>query len=206
MCANDCSGGYKRRGSAIILSSMRSLNMFRIQLLALMVCVLVQLAPAQVVSGVIVGTVMDPSGAVVPGAAVTLTNEQTNIDSKVTTDESGNYVVPNLRPGTYSVKVEASGFKPSVAKGVSAFSNRTVRADVALETGTITQAVEVQATAPVVNSESSAISSVMDSRTIVDLPLNGRGVDQLVLLGAGVTQLDNANNPRIGGSPYWGGT
>ena len=81
-----------------------------------------------------------------------------------------------------------------------------MRADVALETGVVLQTVEVQATAPVVNSESSAISSVLESRAIVNLPLNGRGLDQLVLLSAGVTQLDNANNPRIGGSPYWGGT
>jgi hypothetical protein len=183
--------------------------MFQIRLslcLILFASLAAQLAPAQVVSGTVLGTVTDATGAVVTGAAVTLANEQTNIEFKTRTDDSGNYVIPNLRPGSYTVKVEANGFKPSIAKGVSALSNRTVRADASLETGAVTQAVEVRATAPVVNSESSAISSVMDSRTIVELPLNGRGLDQLVLLGAGVTQLDNANNPRVGGSPYWGGT
>src|SRR5258706_15554566 len=112
--------------------------MFRIQLplwVTLMACLLAREAPAQVVSGVIVGTVVDASGAVIPGAAVTLTNEQTNIDFKTRTDQTGNYVVPNLPPGSYSVRVEANGFKPSLSKGVSALSNRTVRADVALETG-----------------------------------------------------------------------
>ena len=178
----------------------------RLLRLSVMAWLVVNMAPAQVVSGVIVGTVLDASGAVVTNAAVTLTNEQTNISVKSVTDGAGNYVVPNLPPGIYTVKVEANGFKPSVMKGVSALSNRTVRADVSLETGTLMQAVEVQAAATVVNSESSAISSVMESRTIVNLPLNGRGLDQLVLLGAGVTQLDNGNNPRVGGSPYWGGT
>ena len=76
------------------------------------------LAPAwtQVISGVILGTVVDASGAVVSGAQVTLTNEQTNLTFKAPTDTSGNYVVPNLPPGNYSVKVEANGFKPSLAK------------------------------------------------------------------------------------------
>lgn len=173
--------------------------------LAMIVCLLAP-AAAQVISGVIVGTVVDASDAVVSGAQVTVTNEKTNLTFRTLTDASGNYVVPNLPPGGYSIKVEAQGFKPYLAKGVVALSNRTVRADVALETGALLQTVEVQATAPVVNSESSAISSVVESRSIVNLPLNGRGLDQLVLLSAGVTQLDNANNPRIGGSPYWGGT
>src|SRR5262245_52502016 len=95
------------------------------------------LAPAwaQVVSGVILGTVVDASSAVVTGAQVTLTNEQTNLTFKTSTNSSGNYVVPNLPPGSYTVKVEANGFKPSLSKGVVAFSNRTVRADAALETG-----------------------------------------------------------------------
>jgi len=181
------------------------MSRFQTICLAVIGCILAPVA-AQVISGVILGTVVDSSGAVVSGARVTLTNDQTNLTFKTLTDTSGNYVVPNLPPGSYSVNVEANGFKPSLAKGVAALSNRTVRADVALETGAILQTVEVQATAPVVNSESSSISSVLDSRAIVNLPLNGRGLDQLVLLSAGVTQLDNANNPRIGGSPYWGGT
>src|SRR5262245_45135873 len=148
------------RHSSIIGSNKRCSNVFRIQVrfLMLMACLLMSSAPAQVVSGVIVGTVLDASGALVTNAAVTLTNEQTNLTFKTVTDEAGNYVVPNLPPGSYSVKVEANGFKPALAKSVSVLSNRTVRADATLETGTITQAVEVQATAPVVNSESSAIS------------------------------------------------
>ena len=68
-------------------------------------------ATAQVISGVILGTVLDASGSVVTGAQVTLTNERTNSTFKTPTDSSGNYVVPNLPPGSYSVKVEANGFK-----------------------------------------------------------------------------------------------
>src|SRR5206468_2132285 len=94
--------------------NVRCRNMSRIQFslcLSLMVSLLARVAPAQVVSGTIVGTVVDASGAVITGAAVTLTNDQTNIEFKTRTDEAGNYIIPNLPSGSYTLKVEANGFK-----------------------------------------------------------------------------------------------
>ncbi|MCE5307980.1 MAG: carboxypeptidase-like regulatory domain-containing protein, partial [Acidobacteriales bacterium] len=116
----------------------------------LLICVLTVLVGASVmlgqnVTGTIVGTVMDSSGAVVSGAAVSVVNEGTNIEYKAATSATGEYVVANLPPGTYSVKAELQGFKPSVTKGVRLMANRSVRTNVSLEPGTVQQAVEVQA-------------------------------------------------------------
>ena len=161
-------------------------------------------ALAQSITGTIVGTVRDSSGGVMPGAAVSLTNEETNVQFAVLTDETGDFVVPNLAPGIYTVKTEMAGFKQNIVKGVRLLANRTVRADVVLEPGAIAQEVHVQATAPVVNSETATIGNVMESQIITTLPLNGRTLDRLIRISAGVTS-DSASNPRVAGSSYWGG-
>jgi Carboxypeptidase regulatory-like domain len=159
---------------------------------------------AQNITGTIVGTVRDSSGGVMPGSAVSLTNEETNIQFAVIADETGDFVVPNLAPGIYTVKTEATGFKQSIIKGVRLLANRTLRLDVVLEPGALAQEVQVQATAPVVNSETATIGNVMESQIITTLPLNGRTLDRLIRISAGVTS-DSASNPRVAGSSYWGG-
>ena len=159
---------------------------------------------AQNITGTIVGTVRDSSGGVMPGAAVSLTNEETNVQFAVITDETGDFVAPNLAPGIYTVKTEATGFKQNIVKGVRLLANRTVRVDIVLEPGAIAQEVQVQATAPVVNSETATIGNVMESQIITTIPLNGRTLDRLIRISAGVTS-DSASNPRVAGSSYWGG-
>ncbi|HWQ52385.1 MAG TPA: carboxypeptidase-like regulatory domain-containing protein, partial [Bryobacteraceae bacterium] len=159
---------------------------------------------AQSISGSIVGTVTDVSGAAVSAAAITVTNEETNTEYKATSGGAGEFSVTNLPPGTYTVKTELAGFKPSVAKGVRLLATRTARVDTALEPGAITQTVEVKAAAPVITSENATIGSVLDSKTITSLPLNGRTLDRLIRISAGVTT-DSAANPRVAGSAYWGG-
>jgi len=159
---------------------------------------------AQNVTGTIVGTVMDSSGAVVSGVAVSVVNEGTNIEYKAATSATGEYVVANLPPGTYSVKAELQGFKPSLTKGVRLLANRSVRVDVTLEPGAVQQAVEVQASAPVVNSENATVGNILEANVITTIPLNGRTLDRLIRISAGVTS-DSASNPRVAGSAYWGG-
>src|SRR4029434_4039610 len=78
---------------------------------------------AQNITGTIVGTVRDSSGGVMPGAGVSLTNEETNVQFSVLTDETGDFVVPNLAPGTYTVKTEVTGFKQSILKRVRLLAN-----------------------------------------------------------------------------------
>jgi hypothetical protein len=161
-------------------------------------------ARPQNVSGTILGTVRDSSGGVIAAARISVTNEATNFGYNGVTASTGEYVVPNLPPGQYSVASESAGFKQNVVKGVALLPNRSVRVDMVLEPGAVAQTVEVQATAPVVNSENSTIGNIMDTRTIVTLPLNGRTLDRLIRISAGVTT-DSASNPRVAGSSYWGG-
>jgi len=174
---------------------------------ALSLVVLFMASPtwAQNVTGSIVGTVKDATGGVMAGAAVTVTNEQTNISLKVASGPDGEFVAPNLSPGTYNLTVESPGFKQRIILGVRVLANRASRLEAMLEPGAIAQKIEVQAAAPVVNSESATIGNVLESHIITALPLNGRTLDRLLRISAGVTT-DSANNPRISGSSYWGGT
>ncbi len=160
-------------------------------------------ASAQNVAATIVGTVTDSSGAAVNGAVVTVINEQTNIEIKAAT-ETGEFVAPNLPAGIYTVKAELPGFRPNVVKGVRVLSARTARVDIVLEPGAVSQTVEVNATAPVINSETATLGNILEASTITQLPLNGRTLDRLIRISAGVTS-DSASNPRVAGSAYWGG-
>src|SRR2546429_2251890 len=159
---------------------------------------------AQNITSTIVGTVKDSSGAVMPGVKVSLANTATNLQVSVQTDASGDFVAPNLPPGTYRLKTEAAGFKINLVEGVRLLANRSVRVEVTLEPGELTQQVEVVASAPVVNSENATIGNVLESQIITTLPLNGRTLDRLIRISAGVTS-DSASNPRVAGSSYWGG-
>lgn len=159
---------------------------------------------AQNVTSSLVGVVTDGSGAFVPGADVTVTNEATSIETKTKTNESGNYVVPGLTNGNYTIRIEAAGFKPSVVRGVLLLPSRTIRQDVTMEVGTVQQAVEVSAALPVLNTENATIGNIMQTQQITTVPLNGRFLDRLIRISAGVTT-DSASNPRVAGSSYWGG-
>src|SRR5437867_8675506 len=101
------------------------------------------LISAQTTTGSIVGKVSDPTGAVVPNAPVTVTNTDTGISTKTTTDSSGNYVVTPLPVGRYSVAVEAQGFKKSVNSGITLNVQDRIGVNVILEVGQISETVEV---------------------------------------------------------------
>jgi hypothetical protein len=140
---------------------------------------------AQSTTGAIVGTVTDPSGGIIGGAIVTITNVGTNIAVKTTTDASGEYVVTPLEVGKYSVAVEAPGFKRSVRSDIQVNVQDRVRVDARLEVGQASETVEVQATTPVLETDTSYLGEVVDSQRIVDLPLNGRFFTRLAVLTAG---------------------
>ncbi len=124
--------------------------MRRLQVLLVLLCLVTSLAPlsAQTTSGAIVGTVTDPSGAVIGGASITVTNVDTGISVKATTDSSGEYVVTPLSVGRYSVTVEATGFKRSVRTDITLNVQDRLRVDAKLEVGAVTDTVEVAAAAP----------------------------------------------------------
>ena len=108
--------------------------MQKLHFLAVVLCLVASLVPlgAQTTAGAIVGTVTDPSGAVIGGAAITVTNMDTNISVKTTTDQAGNYVVTPLANGRYSVTVEAAGFKKSVRSDITLNVQDRLRVDAAL--------------------------------------------------------------------------
>ena len=110
---------------------------------------------AQTTEGAILGTVTDPSGAVIAGAVVTVTNMDTGIAVKATTDSAGAYVVTPLHIGRYSVTVEAAGFKKSVRSDITVNVQDRVRVDATLEVGAVTDTVEVAAAAPLLETDTS---------------------------------------------------
>lgn len=137
----------------------------------------------------VVGTVTDVSGAVLPGATVTLTNIGTNVQQTAQTNGTGDYVFTLLQVGTYSIKVEAKGFKAFVAPNVSLSAGDRARADAKLEVGDVTQTVEVSGTvAPALQTDTSTIGTLVTSQAVEDLPLDGRNIVKLVQLSAGTTE------------------
>src|SRR4051812_31876415 len=115
----------------------------------------------QIQTGRIVGTVYDPNKAVVPKAAVTITNKGTNVAIRTATNETGRYVVPSLDAGIYDVSVTAPGFRTSVEAGIEMEVGKDLLVDVDLVLGETTSVVEVTAAAPLLNSESGSVGHVM---------------------------------------------
>ncbi len=143
---------------------------------------------AQVDTATLVGSVVDATGAALPGAAITVTNMETNLSFKAITDEFGNYTVTPLRPGRYMISAELSGFKKAIRAGVKLEVNQRARVDFVLEVGEIVEAIEVTADVSMVQSESSSLGTVISERPIKELPLNARNFVQLATLVPGVTQ------------------
>lgn len=157
----------------------------------------------QAITGTIVGTVQDASGAVIVGAKVTVTNQRTGISSERATDAQGNYVAPYLSPGPYKITAESPGFRTAVVTDNEVQVNVTNRVDFTLGPGAVTEVVEVTTTAPLVQSTTSEIGQVVGARQIEALPLNGRLFQQLVTLTPGTVPTgfaDFGENPAAAGA------
>ena len=133
------------------------------------------------------GLVSDNTGAVIVGAEVTATNTQTGTERRTNTNEAGLYTLPFLPPGDYRLTVTQSGFKQVTRDGVRLEVNQIGRIDFALEVGAVTETIQVTASAPLIESDSSALGQVIETKAIIDLPLNGRNFVQLAILAPGVT-------------------
>src|SRR2546426_2110183 len=147
-------------------------------------------------TGSITGFVKDPTGALVPGVKVTLTNTATSAQLSAISNENGGFQFPQLAPANYSLVVESPGFKKTIVNAVVQVDQIT-RVDVVLEVGDIVQVVEVQAAAPLLESDKSTLSSVVESRTIENMPLNARQFLDLALITPGV--LPSAAGAQGGG-------
>lgn len=141
---------------------------------------------AQEARGTILGRVTDPTNAVVAGASVEVTNTETGVRQLSTTNVSGDFLVPFLVPGTYTVKVESPGFKTYTRTGLVLRVNDQLAVNVQLELGQPTQTVEVSAVSPMLDTSTASMGQVVESRTILELPLKDGMVLTLATLAPGV--------------------
>src|SRR5437667_5661485 len=145
-------------------------------------------AQAQVYTGSITGLIQDPSGAVVPNASVVLTDITKGLKYSATTDSTGRYVLRSLPPSTYSIRVEASGFRSEVQSGIVLEVNQNLTLNVSLQVGTAQETVEVTGQPPVLATEDAVTGQNLNRTLINDLPLVGRGVFDLAMLSPGINQ------------------
>ncbi|HKE03239.1 MAG TPA: TonB-dependent receptor [Blastocatellia bacterium] len=135
----------------------------------------------------VTGRISDQSGAVVPGAQVTVTNQKTGIGRDSVSNGEGYFTIPLLPPGEYRIAVKKDGFKPVVRPDVALNVEQVARLDFTLETGAVSDTVTITGDAPIMNTETSSVGQVVDNKTVVTLPLNGRNYSQLAALASGAT-------------------
>jgi hypothetical protein len=175
-------------------------------LVALVVAILlillsVPVCRAQSATGQILGTVTDSTGAVIPNATVTITNTATNQSSTVKTSGSGSYIVSQLIPGPYKIKVEAPGFTISVVKVEALEVNQALNQIVELKAGSATETVEVTSSGEVMQTASAEVGVVVDPEQVHDIPLNGRNFTTLITLVPGAGPVSTAQSTNIGFGP-----
>ena len=143
---------------------------------------------AQLPSGTILGEVKDPAERSVPNAKITVTNTETGATRTLATGSDGSYRFPALPVGSYEIQIAAQGFPTEVQKGVRLAVGQEEVLNFTLKVGALTQSVEVSSQAPLVDTTSSSMSSLVGETTISELPLNGRNYVDLTLLQPGITQ------------------
>src|SRR5256712_5427508 len=209
---------YSSRGVRMKLQSSNKNNIFEklralnswLAVVALVVCaisfasllILAPSASAQKATGTITGTVTDPSGAVVPGATVTIVNERTSTARSATTNEQGSFSFPEVDAGTYALTVTKTGFKKQTQKNVELHGADVTNLNVKMEMGAATEVVEVQASALILNTSTGEVGNIMTGEQVRELPLNGRSFVQLTTLvpGAAVGEsFDNKNKGLFAG-------
>ena len=153
----------------------------------------------QTSTGEINGTVIDPSGAAVPGATIKLVNKATKIETQATANEDGYFTFVNVKPGSYVLRVEATGFKQALTAPFNLGVSETLTQNIALAVGNVSETVEVSASSEVLQASTTELGTIVSQRAIEDLPLNGRNFTQLLTLTPGVTPVSTSQNWSIGG-------
>ena len=145
------------------------------------------LGSAQVNTGKVLGTVVDPTQAVVPAAEVTITNENRGTSQTTQTGSAGTYLFPFVEIGKYSLRITHAGFRAYLREHLSVEVGQDVRADIQLQIGEVKDQVVVQSEAPLLQTDSASVGQVISNQLVSNLPLNGRDFTQLASLGANVT-------------------
>ena len=159
----------------------------------------------------VTGLVTDPHGRSVPGVTVLITNLSTNVASRTVTNDQGIYRVPSLQPGIYRITIDKDGFKSIVKSGIELHVQDVASINFELQIGSVNETVTVEAGAPVINTESATVSTVVDRQFAENLPLNGRSFQSLIQLTPGVVLTANNGvdtgqfsvNGQRANSNYW---
>src|SRR6266542_5790780 len=171
-----------------------------IALLGAVVFLLISALPLAAQNAALVGSVKDQQGGAMPNVSVTLTSLETGVSMTTSTDATGNYEFPTVKPGTYRIRVEQKGFQTFVQSGIVLAVEDRLRVDPVMQVGETTSVVTVEALATTVSTESSAMGSVVDNKKIAEIPLNGRFFLDLALLQAG-TVVPSTNNRTFLAAP-----
>lgn len=170
---------------------MKTIERFSLVALCLLLCA--ALAPSrsvgQAVYGSIFGTVTDANGAAVPGAKVTITESSKNVSVQTETNADGNFNQTRLIPGTYSVKIEATGFKTGVIEAVVVNVDTASPANVTLQAGAVSEQVTITAEAPLLKTDRADVATTFETKQITDLPILDRNFTKFILLTPGTQQL-----------------
>ncbi len=178
----------------------------RVFVLALLLfCAAAPVLVAQYGAGTILGTVTDSSGAVVPGVTITVKNQDTGDARTFTSDSSGNFRFNAVPPGKYTVTAASPSFKTSLTPNVVVVVNTETRADFSMQVGAVTDTVNVQAVAPLLQTDTAALGTAIDARTVHELPLNSRNFFDLVALTPGATKVSGGSSVMDGRSIQIGG-
>lgn len=182
----------------------RSMTLCRIAILSILVAILsfggASSSDAQVTTADILGTVTDGTGAIVPGATVKVISAATGDVRTAKSDERGEFIVTALQAGHYKIEIQANGFKTQIVSDLLAAAGDRARVDAQLAAGGATETVEVQASTPLLQADSSTVGSTLVEKSVQDLPLNGRNFVQLAQLTAGANEgppngLGSGNRP-----------
>ena len=169
-----------------------------ITLLVLVLAVSASSVLGQTATGEVNGTISDPNGAVMSVASATLINQATNIEVRAQANQNGYFTFVNVKPGRYLLRIEAKGFKTAQTSAFDVGVSQSVTQDVTLTLGEVSEAVQVTASAELVQRSSSELGTVIPEKTVADLPLNGRNFTQLLTLTPGVTPVSTSQNRNVG--------
>jgi len=177
----------------------RPMVVLTLMLAAVLVAALFPLPAWGQATAAVNGTVRDSAGAVVTGATVVLHNRDTNLDRTATTNSVGAYVMPDVQPGNYDLKVTESGFGPIIKSGIILVVNQTATYDFALKAGAVNAVIEVQANPVALETSTAELGVAVVKEQVNDLPLNGRNFTQLLNLTPGVSTVNVAQNSQASG-------
>ncbi|MEO8436188.1 MAG: carboxypeptidase-like regulatory domain-containing protein, partial [Pyrinomonadaceae bacterium] len=166
----------------------------------LLTCLFTVTALGQVTTGSLRGSVADPTGAMLPGATVSVVNNATGAERSAETGNSGTFDFQALQPGTYTVTVDTRGFRRAVVRDVIVSVGSAAQLNIPLEVGPPSETVTVAASQEVINQTSPTLTNVINTRQVVDLPLGGRNPVELAALQAGIAVIGNdTRGASVGG-------